>query len=263
MTRRQLLGIVLAVCAAGVAWTEVVPLERAHSHNDYAHERPLLDALDHGFCSVEADINLIDGALLVAHSTEETKPEGTLQAMYLEPLRARIKENDGRVYRGSDIQFWLLIDIKGRPDKTWPVLNTVLEAYADILTSYKGTDVKVGPISVVVDNADRYIAATDNRWAAIDGRLPDLERNTPVHLMPWVSSAWDKAFTWNGTGPMPAEELEKLRQIVTQAHGQGKKVRFWGLPRPAVVWPVLYEAGVDLLNTDDHGALRDFLLQQR
>ena len=45
----------------------VEPLERAHAHNDYEHERPLLDALDHGFCSVEADIVLSEGELLVAH----------------------------------------------------------------------------------------------------------------------------------------------------------------------------------------------------
>ncbi len=34
---------------------------RAHSHNDYLHRRPLLDALALGFCSVEADIYLVDG----------------------------------------------------------------------------------------------------------------------------------------------------------------------------------------------------------
>ena len=29
------------------------PVRRAHAHNDYEHKRPLLDALDQGFCSVE------------------------------------------------------------------------------------------------------------------------------------------------------------------------------------------------------------------
>ena len=33
-----------------------VPLARAHAHNDYEHPRPLRDALDHGFTSVEADV---------------------------------------------------------------------------------------------------------------------------------------------------------------------------------------------------------------
>jgi hypothetical protein len=44
--------------------TRVSALEHAHAHNDYLHQRPLLDALDHGFCSVEADIFLVDGELL-------------------------------------------------------------------------------------------------------------------------------------------------------------------------------------------------------
>ena len=56
-----------AVCLAAGAAPAVVPLERAHSHNDYSRPRPLLDALDAGFCSVEADIFLVDGELLVAH----------------------------------------------------------------------------------------------------------------------------------------------------------------------------------------------------
>jgi len=34
----------------------VIPLARAHAHNDYLHPRPMLDALDAGFTSVEADI---------------------------------------------------------------------------------------------------------------------------------------------------------------------------------------------------------------
>lgn len=74
------------------------PLPNAHAHNDYEHARPLLDALDHGFCSVEADIYLVDGALLVAHDRKDVKPERMLQSLYLDPLRERVKTNNGRVY---------------------------------------------------------------------------------------------------------------------------------------------------------------------
>jgi hypothetical protein len=41
------------------------PLTSAHAHNDYEHSRPLLDALDNGFCSVEADIWLTNGVDIV------------------------------------------------------------------------------------------------------------------------------------------------------------------------------------------------------
>src|SRR2546428_201080 len=80
------------------------PLVHAHAHNDYEHKRPLLDALDHGFCSVEADIFLVDGKLLVAHELGQTKPERTLQALYLDPLRERVKANGGRVLKdGAEV----------------------------------------------------------------------------------------------------------------------------------------------------------------
>ncbi|MCZ9341415.1 hypothetical protein NGM37_27000, partial [Streptomyces sp. TRM76130] len=54
------------------------PLWRAHAHNDYEHPRPLLDALDHRFGSVEADVYLVDGQLLIAHDAVDLDPARTL-----------------------------------------------------------------------------------------------------------------------------------------------------------------------------------------
>ena len=66
------------------------PLDHAHAHNDYVHARPLLDALDRGYGSVEADIYLVDGALLVAHARDSVRADRTLESLYLAPLRAWI-----------------------------------------------------------------------------------------------------------------------------------------------------------------------------
>src|ERR1051326_8803322 len=90
---------------------EPVPLTRVHAHNDYEHKRPLFDALEHGFCSVEADIYLVDGQLLVAHNRYQVKTNRTLQSLYLDPLRERIRKNGGRVYAGGP-ECTLLIDLK-------------------------------------------------------------------------------------------------------------------------------------------------------
>src|SRR5256714_6647293 len=105
-----------AVALTGLlAWTgdgppgKVVPLPQAHAHNDYEHKRPLFDALDNGFCSVEADIFLVDGELLVGHARQDLKPERTLEKLYLDPLRERIKANGGRVHPGGPTVV-LLID---------------------------------------------------------------------------------------------------------------------------------------------------------
>src|SRR6185295_14563982 len=79
-----------ATCCASEGVT-AKPLPQAHAHNDYEHARPLLDALDHGFCSVEADIWLTPDGLLVAHDRKDLKPARTLEALYLDPLRERVK----------------------------------------------------------------------------------------------------------------------------------------------------------------------------
>jgi hypothetical protein len=96
--RSLLLAAALALAPAMVSATEVKPLAQAHAHNDYEHQRPLLDALDHGFTGVEADIWLVNGKLLVAHEEAHIETERTLEALYLEPLRKRVSENGGRVY---------------------------------------------------------------------------------------------------------------------------------------------------------------------
>src|SRR4051812_22414032 len=74
-----------------------VPLP-AHSHNDYEQTRPLFDTLAHGFLSVEADIWFQNEKLLVAHTPLAWKPDRTLQSLYLDPLRERVKRNGGKVY---------------------------------------------------------------------------------------------------------------------------------------------------------------------
>ena len=57
-----------------------------------------MDALEQGFCSVEADIHLVNGELLVAHDRDEVKAGRTLEKLYLEPLLERVRKNGGKVY---------------------------------------------------------------------------------------------------------------------------------------------------------------------
>src|SRR5204863_953326 len=109
------------------------PLPQAHAHNDYEHARPLFEALDHGFCSVEADIWLTPDGLLIAHDKKDLKPSRTLQALYLDPLRKRIKADGGRVFRDGPA-FYLLIDVKPEAETTYAALDKLLAQYADILT---------------------------------------------------------------------------------------------------------------------------------
>jgi len=249
-------GLGLLTARAGT----VVPLAGAHAHNDYRHARPLLDALAHGFTSVEADIHLVDGSLLVAHERTGVRPERTLPALYLQPLRERVRQNAGRVYPGGP-EFTLLVDLKSDWRQTYPVLRGLLTRYADMLTTFRNGTIETNAVRVIVSGhrAREMFAGETVRYAALDGGLADLDGRSPASLIPWISSAWTRTFRWRGEGPMPPEELDRLKHIVARAHQQGRRVRFWGAPDNPAAWRVLRAAGVDLINTDHLAGLGEFL----
>jgi hypothetical protein len=262
-TALKWLLLALPLLPVARAQTPVTPLPRAHAHNDYAHARPLFDALARGFCSVEADIHLVDGALLVAHDRHQVKPDRTLRALYLDPLQARARANGGRIYPDGP-PFYLLIDLKSDGAATWPVLRATLRRYPNLLTEFRGERVLTNAVTVILSgNSPRALLAREPvRRAAIDGRPPDLERNPSPALVPWISESWGRLFSWRGNGPFPPAEQARLADLLRRAHAQGRKVRFWGAPDFPGGWNLEWEAGVDFINTDRLAALRTFLLEK-
>jgi len=264
---RNPICLVVAAFLSGMvflqAQPQLVPLTRVHAHNDYVHKRPLLDALDRGFCSVEADVHLVDGQLLVAHDRSQVKPERTLQALYLEPLRERVRRNGGRVFAGGP-EFTLLVELKGEWRTSYPVLRQILLGYAEMLSNFRDGAKQTNAIVIVITgHRDKEMFAGETlRYATLDGDLPDLESNEPATLVPWISTEWSRVFKWRGAGEMPDAEKTKLSELVAKTHQQGRRLRFWGAPDRAAFWRVLYDAGVDLINTDDLSGAQQFLLSQ-
>lgn len=175
--------------------TPVKPLTRAHAHNDYEHTRPLLDALDQGFGSVEADIYLVDGKLLVAHDRRQTRPNRTLEGLYLDPLLARVQANGGRVFKDGP-PFYLLIDCKSEGTEIWQVLRPTLDRYRAMLTVFQNDATETNAVTVVLSGASprAVLNAEPARFASIDGRLPDLDTNPSRHLVSWISEDWTRHF---------------------------------------------------------------------
>ncbi|MFI7672534.1 phosphatidylinositol-specific phospholipase C/glycerophosphodiester phosphodiesterase family protein [Actinophytocola sp. NPDC049390] len=266
------LGLVAGAVPATATPTHdrVRPLAQAHAHNDYEHARPLFDALDEGFTSVEADIYLVGGELLVAHDPEDLDPARTLTALYLEPLRERVIANHGGVFRGYR-DFQLLIDIKTEGESTYAALDALLREprYAFLWTSYRYGHVRTRAVTAVVSgNRPRAtMAAQPTRVAFYDGRIAnqsDLGPGSDARLTPLVSDNWTNLFSWRGVGAMPAAEQAKLRDIVRTAHRAGQRVRFWATPDAPgaerdAIWRELVAADVDHINTDDLKGLADFL----
>jgi hypothetical protein len=257
---RSLLAVLICAALAAVDAPAQV-LVQAHAHNDYVHARPLLDALEHGFMSVEADIWLVDGQLLVAHDRADCSAERTLRALYLEPLRARVQSHGGRVHRDGPLEFQLLIDFKSGGAATWRALRAELADFAALFTRFDPDGRTPGPVLAVLSGGapDELVLAEPTRLCALDGWFDDLEAGSTGDQHPLLSASWLAHFRWTGHGPFPADERRRLRAFVTRAHAAGRKLRFWAVPNRQRIWEEQLACGVDWLNLDNLPSARRFL----
>lgn len=242
------------------------PLPNAHSHNDYEQQFPLMQALNQGFCSVEVDVHLVNGRLLVAHDADQVEESRTIESMYMDPLRQRIQKNGGSVYAGyPDVQLQLLIDFKTEGESTYEVLKSSLEPYRDILVSYESGQIRQGAVMAVISGSRpiEKLSGETRRLAFLDGRLENLSDGSAKEIFPLVSADWDDEFEWSGEDQITPEEEKKLRELIEKAHQQGKKLRLWGHPDRPEVWGKLQQMEMDWINTDRIPELAEFLNSRR
>lgn len=222
-------------------------LARAHSHNDYLRARPLEEALENGFGSVEVDVFPVQGKLMVAHDRKGIRPERTLESLYLKPLADRVNRNKGRVYDGEQEALQVLVDVKADGAAAYEALKSTLARFPTL--QYRG---KGSPVRFVIsgDRAVDRIVRDGGKSAALDGRWADLGQGYSVEMMPMVSQAWLDHFKWIGAGEFPPEMVAKLKEMAGKVHAEGRTLRFWGAPDLPAIWEVHWRLGVDWINTD-------------
>lgn len=255
------ISLVLSVCFNLSA--QVKPLPLAHSHNDYEQNRPLFDALENGFTSVEADVLYIYGQLFVGHNMPNTKRHKlkTLTKQYLKPLYKRFKANNGEIYQGYEGDFYLWIDIKFEPARAYKALRKALMPYKEMLNYYEGNQFHQGKITVIIsgDRPFRPLLFDDLKLMTLDGRPSDLNKNYPTTVMPFISEHAGKVCQTKDLEAIGEKELRLVANFTAKAKAQGKKVRLWATPEAEILWAELTKAGVDLLNTDDLIRLKNYL----
>jgi len=196
---RLALALALSLPVAGVADTlpdELSATPATHSHNDYYRDRPLLDALEAGMVSIEADLFGIEvpfvddrgqaralRELHVAHDWEEiegnvagfSRSKGTLAELYLDPLW-EIYRRDGHVY--PDATLLLHADMKTATERTWAVLENTLRNYPGLFTRFDLETGKVtaGPVTVYTNEEPdaAILAPFGTVHSTADGRFGDV-----------------------------------------------------------------------------------------
>jgi alkaline phosphatase len=246
------LQLALLAVAAFSAGNVNAQAKYTHSHNDYANNTPFYKAFTNGYNSIEADIFLVDGELLVSHSEKALFKERTLKGMYLDPIAYALRRDTTR-------QLCLLIDIKDDYTKTLPKLEKELKTLQTYLLS---RDNLKGRLKILI-SGNRPQVADFQKYSSIFWFDDDLVY--PHEPAQWarigqVSLNFEKWSKWKGVGAIPEADMKRLKKTVDSVHvNTGKLVRFWGAPDTQEAWETQIGFGADIIGTDKIEQLAGFL----
>ncbi|WP_447642779.1 MULTISPECIES: hypothetical protein [Chitinophagaceae] len=228
-------------------------VENAHSHNDYKQAHPFVTAYNAAFGSIEADVYLVNGALLVAHSEDELGIDRTLEKMYLQPLAQHIKENKGFPYKDHSRKLQLLVELKSEPSREILAMDSIFHLFPNIRNNKNIQVVFTGRTPSV----DTILQTPSYMYFDVE---PGRQYTSDVwKKVTMVSSDFHRYTKWNGIGTIPDADFQKLKNIVDQYHKLGKKVRFWDTPDNMTTWVLMKKLQVDYINTDHIDSLAQFL----
>lgn len=242
--RHLLLALALTCCGAAAAQPPVL----IHSHNDYAQRVPFYQAYAQQVSSIEADVFLHDGQLLVGHDVEDLRADMTFEALYVEPIVTLFARNGGRAFRDSDQTLQLMVELKSETDPTLRAVAALLGRWPEVF------DPEVNPAAVRVAVTGRVPApeAFDRypRFLGFDGAWDADYTPEQLERIALISTNFRDFSQWNGKGTIIPAEKERLEQVIDRAHEQSKPVRFWNAPEGTTVYYTFYDMGIDYINTD-------------
>lgn len=228
-------------------------VSNAHSHNDYEQLNPFYEAWQNGFGSIEADIFLHDGKLLVAHEVRELNINRSLDSLYLKPLQAAIEKNKGYPYADKNKQLQLMIDIKSDSVAT---LNKLIE----VLNNYPAV-IHCNAIKIIIsgkrptpENFGDYPS-----YIYFDGVVSKNYSAKALSKIVMLSDNFKNYSLWNGSDTLSEKDRLRLSDAVEKAHALKKKIRFWNAPDNTNSWQTFMNLQVDYINTDRIKELAIFL----
>lgn len=215
--------------------------------------RPLWEALENGFTSIEIDVfTAADGSLRVSHIPFALLQKPSLEKLYLAPLKEWIDKSGGRVFPDTNITLTLMIDLKGNGSLTYPILKETLEKYKEYLTIYNsGKLVKKGPLRIMFSGS-RPMNLLNNETEqlfCIDGSLGGDYSESKVFVAR-ESAPFGAYFKKRKSGKLSEKEAADLQRLVTKTTNRNREIRFWAAGNNPKRWQTLKDAGVTIINAD-------------
>jgi len=251
--KKIFLIILIAYVINASAQPQTYTVANAHSHNDYENPVPFHTAYNAGFGSIEADIFLIKGQLIVAHDFAELKNNRSLEDYYLKPLRLHVQQNKGHAYPDTGRSLQMLIDVKTSANTTLAALIELLKKFPEITST--------NTIQWVITGnrpADSLFASFPS-FIWFDGLLFKDYTAAALNKVVMMSDDFKSYSSWQGIDNLPAADKNKLTDAISRAHALHKKVRFWDAPDNISAWKQFMGLKADYINTDHIIELADYL----
>ncbi len=237
---------VLALCPppTAVARTPIA----IFSHNDYQRNVPFYQAYAQGVFSIEADVFLDNGKLLVGHDKSDLRPDNTLQALYIEPAVAQFRRHGGKPYAEKGKPLQLLIELKSATDPTLRAVIAELERYPEVFDFERNPQAIRIVITGQVPSAEDFDKYPE--YIRFDGNPQITYTPEQLQRIAMMSTSFRNLSIWNGKGTLIRHEQQRVERLIAEVHALGKPIRFWEAPDGVTTWYTFYNFGVDYLNTD-------------
>lgn len=255
MNRFLIAGLISAAMLVGYRTAAQTPV-MIHSHNDYLQTAPFWQAYSQKVHSVEADVFLEDGVLLVGHDPEDLSPEMNFEDLYVRPAVEVFHRNGGTAWKDCDGVLQLMVELKSDAVPELDAVVSMLSRWPEVF------DPEINPDAVRVVVTGNLPSPEDfsryPEWISFDGDLS--QEYTPVQLerIALFSADFGNYSSWNGKGSLIPDEAAAVRAAVEKAHGMDRPIRFWNAPEGVTVYYTFYDMGIDYINTDHPEACAAF-----
>ena len=234
-----------------LAFMEASAQVKIHAHNDYEKPVPLYNAINSRVFSIEADVFLRNGDLLVAHSADQLPNAKTLSQLYITPLVAIFKKNKGRLTSDTAYRSSLMIDIKQGGEEAIRRLCRLVDEHREYFDRNRNPHAMQVIISGDRGNIKNWTSFPD--YIYFDGRPTEQYDQETMRRVAFISDSYASY----------AENREKLSAVLEKTHNASKLFRFWGTPDNEFYWKYFRDAGVDIINTDKPDVCKSFFEKEK
>jgi hypothetical protein len=223
-----------------------------HAHNDYKKTEPLTNAIRNKVFSIEADVFLSGGKLLVAHNKNELATASTLDSLYLQPIIGLFSKYKGTISEDTAYAPVLMIDIKENGEPALAVLIKLLATYPSVFD--RSVNAKAVQIVISGERGPLFKWVSYPSFILFDGRPNEPYDTAKLKRIAFISDNWS---LYHGTHD---DNNTRLKQVVEKAHAMGKRIRLWASPDYADAWKLQQRLGIDIINTDKVAECREYFM---